>query len=76
VRGYKERGSINTPLDLAIENTSTASASRGRHRPRAGLKASAAAERAELLELRDAAQAYAHEHGVDEPGLDKWAWPY
>jgi xylulose-5-phosphate/fructose-6-phosphate phosphoketolase len=75
VRGYKERGSINTPLDLAIENNiDRFSLAVGVIDRVPGLKASAAKQRAELLGLRDAAQAYAHEHGVDEPGLAAWTW--
>jgi len=33
VRGYKEKGNINTPLDLAIENQIAVQPGDGRHRP-------------------------------------------
>jgi xylulose-5-phosphate/fructose-6-phosphate phosphoketolase len=77
VRGYKERGSINTPLDLAIENNIDRFSLAMDVIDRVPeLRTAAAKERAELERMRNDAQAYAHEHGVDEPGLEKWTWPY
>ena len=76
VRGYKERGNINTPLELAIRNQVDrynltidvidrvpALRSRGAH-----LK-----ER-----MKDAiieSMAYAHDQGIDRPAIRAWTWP-
>jgi xylulose-5-phosphate/fructose-6-phosphate phosphoketolase len=77
VRGYIERGNINTPLELAIEN----------HIDRFSLaidvinrvpKLRVAGAHAKEL-FRDqqiACKRYAHEHGVDLPEVSDWIWPY
>jgi xylulose-5-phosphate/fructose-6-phosphate phosphoketolase len=77
VRGYKERGNINTPLELAMLNETS------RFNlvidiidrvPRLRTTASHLKE-----EMRDAIvnnMAYAHEHGTDRPELAEWVWPY
>ncbi|MBP9593335.1 MAG: phosphoketolase family protein, partial [Steroidobacteraceae bacterium] len=77
VRGYKEKGNINTPLELAILNQIDrfdlvidvidrvpGLAARGAH-----LKE----------EMRDAIidnLRYAHDHGTDREEISNWVWPY
>lgn len=77
VRGYKEKGNINTPLELAILNQIDRCdlvidvidrvpglAARGAH-----LKE----------EMRDAIidnLRYAHDHGTDREEISNWVWPY
>jgi xylulose-5-phosphate/fructose-6-phosphate phosphoketolase len=77
VRGYKERGNINTPLELAILNETSRF-----HLvidvidrvPRLQTKAAHLTE-----EMRSAiieGTRYAHEHGTDRPEITNWVWPY
>jgi phosphoketolase len=76
VRGYKEKGSINTPLDLAIENQldrfSLAMDVIDRV-PRLQDVGAHAKERFrnEQLDCRR----HAYEHGVDRPDIVGWRWP-
>lgn len=76
VRGYKERGNINTPLDLAIANNidrfSIAIDSIDRV-PRLQVIGAHARER--FVNERIRHSAYAHEHGVDVPETAGWTWP-
>jgi xylulose-5-phosphate/fructose-6-phosphate phosphoketolase len=75
VRGYRERGSINTPLDLAIQNQidrfSLAMDVIDRV-PR--LQAAGAHAKEELRNMQIRCQRYAYEHGVDMPEFDQWKW--
>ena len=75
VRGYKEKGNINTPLELAMKNQID------RFNlvidvidrvPRLGSRAVHLKERMkeQILEHR----AYAHEHGMDAPEITNWRW--
>jgi len=77
VRGYKERGNINTPLELAMLNETS------RFNlvidiidrvPR--LRATAAHLKQEMRDAIVENMAYAHEHGTDRPELAEWVWPY
>jgi xylulose-5-phosphate/fructose-6-phosphate phosphoketolase len=76
VRGYKEKGNINTPLDLAIRNQidrfTIAMDVIERVWPLRGCSAHA---KEELRKMQLEAQAYAYEHGIDKPELEKWTWP-
>jgi xylulose-5-phosphate/fructose-6-phosphate phosphoketolase len=76
VRGYKEQGNINTPLELAIRNQvdrytltiDVIDRVSSLQSPGAHLK-----ER-----MKDAiieAIRYAHEHGIDSPEIRSWKWP-
>ncbi len=77
VRGYKEKGNINTPLELAIQN--------GIDRFSLAIDA---INRVEFLQHQGAeiqqtlrnrqieCQHYAYEHGVDLPEEECWTWPY
>jgi xylulose-5-phosphate/fructose-6-phosphate phosphoketolase len=76
VRGYKEKGNINTPLDLAIQNEidrfSLAIDVIDRV-PKLHVAGAHAKEK--LRNMQIAAQRYAYEHGVDKPEIDQWTWP-
>ncbi|PPC92790.1 MAG: phosphoketolase [Methylotenera sp.] len=77
VRGYKEKGNINTPLELGIQN--------GIDRFSVAIDA---INRVEFLQHKGAeiqqtlrnrqieCQHYAYEHGVDLPEEECWTWPY
>jgi xylulose-5-phosphate/fructose-6-phosphate phosphoketolase len=77
VRGYKEKGNINTPLDLAIQNQidrfSLAIDVIDRV-PR--LQVSGAHAKEKLRNMQIECQNYAYEHGIDKPEVDQWTWPY
>jgi len=77
VRGYKEKGSINTPLELAIDNNidrfSLAMDVVDRV-PRLQKIGGHAKER--FLNQQIKCRHYAHEFGVDEPDAANWTWPY
>ncbi len=77
VRGYKEKGNINTPLELAISNEidrfSLAIDAINRV-PR--LQVAGAHVKERLREMQIECRQYAHEHGVDKPEINDWVWPY
>ncbi len=76
VRGYKEKGSIDTPLELAIENEidrfSLAIDVIDRV-PR--LRTAGAHVKDRLRDRRIECRRHAHEHGVDPPEIVEWRWP-
>jgi xylulose-5-phosphate/fructose-6-phosphate phosphoketolase len=75
VRGYKEQGNINTPMELAIRNQidrfSLAIDAIDRV---PGLATVGAHARERLLDRQIECLAYAHEHGVDPPEVVGWRW--
>ncbi|MGB8771300.1 MAG: phosphoketolase family protein [Candidatus Korobacteraceae bacterium] len=77
VRGYKEKGNINTPLELAINNNidrfSLAMDVIDRV-PRLQPIGGHAKER--FLNQQIACRNYAHQHGIDKPDAAGWVWPY
>ena len=77
VRGYKEKGSINTPLELAIDNNidrfSLAMDVVDRV-PRLQKIGGHAKER--FLNQQIECRNYAHQYGVDDPKAADWTWPY
>jgi len=76
VRGYKEKGNINTPLDLAIQNQIdrfTLAMDVIDRVPALEVAGAHAKERLRNLQIE--CQAYAYEHGVDKPEIDQWTWP-
>jgi xylulose-5-phosphate/fructose-6-phosphate phosphoketolase len=76
VRGYKEKGSINTPLDLAIENQIDRFSLAIDVIDRVPTLHVAGAHAKEALRNEQiACREYAHEHGVDRPDLAEWRWP-
>jgi xylulose-5-phosphate/fructose-6-phosphate phosphoketolase len=77
VRGYKEKGNINTPLELAINNNidrfSLAMDVIDRV-PRLQRIGGHAKER--FLNQQIECRNYAHQYGVDQPEAAGWTWPY
>jgi xylulose-5-phosphate/fructose-6-phosphate phosphoketolase len=77
VRGYKEKGSINTPLELAIENNidrfSLAMDVIDRV-PKLHETGGHAKER--FLNQQIECRNYAHQYGIDKPDAAEWIWPY
>lgn len=77
VRGYKEKGNINTPLELAIRNQidrfSLGMDAIDRI-PR--FKVAGAHVKEKLLNEQIDCRSYAYEHGVDRPDVADWRWPY
>ena len=77
VRGYKEEGNINTPLELAINNEVdrfNLVIDVINRVPKLGSAAAHAKERMrnKIIECL----AYAHEHGKDQDEIVHWKWPY
>jgi len=77
VRGYKEKGNINTPLELAISNEidrfSLAIDAIDRV-PKLQKIGGHAKEKFHNLQIQ--CVNYAHEHGIDKPDVAAWTWPY
>jgi xylulose-5-phosphate/fructose-6-phosphate phosphoketolase len=77
VRGYKEKGNINTPLELAISNEidrfSLAIDAIDRV-PKLQKIGGHAKEKLRNLQIQ--CVNYAHKHGIDEPDVAGWTWPY
>ncbi len=76
VRGYKEKGNINTPMELAINNETD----------RFSLAIDAIDRIARLEKIRGhakekfrnrqiACRRYAYQHGIDAPEITGWRWP-
>jgi len=76
VRGYKEKGNINTPLELAILNQVDRFNIAIDVIDRVpGLQASAAHTKEWLKDQIIEAVNYAHENGIDHPDITGWKWP-
>ena len=76
VRGYKEKGNINTPLDLAIQNQIDRFSLAIDVIDRVpALQATGAHAKEILRNMQINCQNYAYEHGVDKPEVDQWTWP-
>ncbi|MGD9254201.1 MAG: phosphoketolase family protein [Chromatiales bacterium] len=77
VRGYKEKGNINTPLELAIQNEidrfSLAIDVINRV-PR--LHIAGAHVKEKLRDMQIECRNHAYEHGVDKPEILDWRWPF
>ncbi len=77
VRGYKEKGSINTPLELAIQNNIDrfSLAIEAIYRiPK--LRTIGAHVQEKLRNRQIECRNYAYEYGVDLPEENDWVWPY
>ena len=76
VRGYKEKGNINTPLELAMDNEidrfSLAIDVINRV-PR--LQVTGAHVKERLRDLQIDCRQYAHANGIDKPEIREWRWP-
>jgi xylulose-5-phosphate/fructose-6-phosphate phosphoketolase len=76
VRGYKEQGNINTPLELAIRNQTdrfSLAIDAIDRMPRFRVKG--AGVREALADEQIACKRHAHEFGVDRPEITDWKWP-
>jgi xylulose-5-phosphate/fructose-6-phosphate phosphoketolase len=77
VRGYKEKGNINTPLDLAIQNQIDRFSIAIDIIDRVPLLQRIGAHAKERLRnAQIECQKYAYTHGVDKPEVDNWTWPH
>ncbi|OAA64665.1 xylulose-5-phosphate phosphoketolase [Niveomyces insectorum RCEF 264] len=75
VRGYKEKGNIDTPLELAIRNqTDRFSLAMDAIDRMPHLHNRGAAARQALLNTQISARAEVYENGMDPAFLGKWAW--
>jgi xylulose-5-phosphate/fructose-6-phosphate phosphoketolase len=76
VRGYKEHGNINTPMELAIENEidrfslAIDAIDRVPKLQRIGAHA-----KDKFRNMQIACVNYAHEYGIDKPDVANWTWP-
>ena len=77
VRGYKEKGNINTPFELAIENqTDRFSLAIDAIDRMERFHVTGSSVREELLSEQIACKNYAFEFGVDRPDIADWKWPF
>ena len=77
VRGYKERGNINTPMELAISNEIDRYTLAIDVIDRvAKLQARGAHAKEKFRNMQIACRQYAHEFGVDRPDVVDWRWPF
>ena len=77
VRGYKEKGNINTPLELAIQNETdrfslAIDAIDRMHR----FQVTGAGVREALLNRQIEAKSHAYEFGIDPEEITSWQWPF
>ena len=77
VRGYKEKGNINTPMELAINNEIDRFSlaidviDRTPKLQRIGAHA-----KEKYRDLQTDCRSYAYDHGIDKPDVVAWRWPY
>jgi xylulose-5-phosphate/fructose-6-phosphate phosphoketolase len=77
VRGYKEKGNINTPLELAIENEIDRFSLAIDVIDRVpALHVAGAHVKERLRGMQIECRRYAYEHGVDAPEQSDWTWPW
>jgi len=77
VRGYKEQGNINTPLELAIRNQTdrfSLAIDAIDRMPRFG--ATGVSAREALVNEQIACEKHAYEFGVDSSEINDWKWPF
>jgi xylulose-5-phosphate/fructose-6-phosphate phosphoketolase len=77
VRGYKEQGNINTPLELAIQNQTdrfSLAIDAIDRMPR--FHVTGASVREVLLNHQIASKNHAHEFGIDPKDITDWQWPF
>jgi len=76
VRGYKEKGNINTPLELAIRNeVDRFSLAIDVINRVPELKVAGAHAKEKLRDMQIGCSHYAYEHGIDKPEFASWKWP-
>ncbi len=77
VRGYKEHGNINTPLELAMRNQIdrfNLTIDVIDRVPKLQVAGAHVKEwlKGQIIENSN----YAYEHGIDKPGITDWKWPF
>jgi xylulose-5-phosphate/fructose-6-phosphate phosphoketolase len=76
VRGYKEKGNINTPMDLAIQNQiDRFSLAIDVIDRLPQLRVAGAHAKEQLKDMQIDCTNYAYEHGIDKPEIVNWRWP-
>ena len=76
VRGYKERGNINTPMELAINNqTDRFSLAIDAIDRIPKLQHIGAHAKEEFRDMQIACRRHAYEFGIDSPEISGWKWP-
>ena len=76
VRGYKEKGNINTPLELAIENQVDRFNLAIDVIDRVpGLRETGSHVKEWLQRQIIESVEYAHRNGIDKPEIRNWKWP-
>jgi xylulose-5-phosphate/fructose-6-phosphate phosphoketolase len=76
VRGYKEKGNINTPMELAINNeTDRYSLAIDVIDRTPKLQKIGAHAKEKYRDLQINCRNYAYEHGIDSPDVSGWKWP-
>ena len=76
VRGYKEKGNINTPMELAINNETdrfSLAIDAINRVPKLQRIGGHAKEKFRNRQL--ACRAHAYKHGIDSPEITGWRWP-
>jgi xylulose-5-phosphate/fructose-6-phosphate phosphoketolase len=77
VRGYKEKGNINTPMELAINNqTDRFSLAMDAIDRVPKLQRIGAHAKEEFRDCQIACRRHAYEHGIDSAEISGWKWPY
>jgi len=77
VRGYKEQGNINTPLELAIQNqTDRFSLAIDAIDRMARFRVTGSGVREALLNQQIACKNHAYQWGVDSQDITDWEWPF
>jgi xylulose-5-phosphate/fructose-6-phosphate phosphoketolase len=76
VRGYKEKGGISTPLELAIENNiDRFSLAMDVIDRTPGLQRIGGHAKEKYRDMQIDCLNYAHEYGIDKPEVVAWRWP-
>jgi xylulose-5-phosphate/fructose-6-phosphate phosphoketolase len=76
VRGYKEKGNINTPMELAINNEiDRFSLAIDVINRVPELRVAGAHAKERLRDQQIECRHYAYEHGTDKPDVADWRWP-
>ena len=77
VRGYKERGNINTPMELAINNQIDRFSLAMDVIDRVSrLRSTGSHAKEKFKNKQIACRNYAYEHGIDDPEVAGWRWPF
>jgi xylulose-5-phosphate/fructose-6-phosphate phosphoketolase len=77
LRGYKEKANINTPMELAINNEIdrfSVAMDVIKRTPKLQRIGAHALER--FRDQQTDCRNYAYEHGIDNPEIVAWRWPY